>query len=114
MDPFLVGEFQEYLLALGVLEPLAVFLEEAVRAALASDADEQRFLIVHAAAQLFGPFREQSARRAFEKQERRARLEPGIAGEQLAVACLQRAEVLPLFGGEFVKNRTPARIAGQA
>ena len=33
------GELEEDLLALGVLEPLAVALEEAVRAALAADAD---------------------------------------------------------------------------
>jgi hypothetical protein len=38
----LVGELEENPLALGLLEPLAVALEELVRAALAADADEQR------------------------------------------------------------------------
>ena len=47
-----VGELEEDLLAFGVLEPLAVALEELVRAALALDADEQRLLIVDALAQL--------------------------------------------------------------
>ena len=42
MGAFLVGKLQEDLLAFGVLEPLAVALEELVRAALALDADEQR------------------------------------------------------------------------
>src|SRR5205085_10156746 len=53
VNPLLLGEFQEHLLALGVLEPLAVFLEELVRAALAFDPDEQRLLIVDALAKLF-------------------------------------------------------------
>ena len=47
-----VGELEEDLLAFGVLEALAVALEELVRAALALDADEQRLLIVDALAQL--------------------------------------------------------------
>ena len=49
MGALLVGELEEDLLAFGVLEPLAVALEELVRAALALDADEQRLLIVDAA-----------------------------------------------------------------
>src|SRR5258707_15606658 len=63
----LLGEFQEDLLALGVLESLAVFLEELVRTALALDADEERFLIVHTLAELLGALGEQSTRGAFEE-----------------------------------------------
>ena len=44
----LVGELEEDPLAFGVLEPLAVALEEPVRAALAPDADQQRLPIVDA------------------------------------------------------------------
>ena len=43
-----VGELEEDALAFGVLEALAVPLEELVRPALALDADEQRLLIVDA------------------------------------------------------------------
>ena len=46
MFALFVGELEEDLLALGVLELLAIFLEEPVRAALAADADEQRLLVV--------------------------------------------------------------------
>ena len=59
----LVGELEEDPLAFGVLEPLAVALEELVRAALALDADEQRLLIVHAAAQLLRAVGEDAVRR---------------------------------------------------
>ena len=73
MGAFLVGKFQEDLLAFGVLEPLAVALEELVRAALALDPDEQRLRIVDAAAaQLLGAGVEQTAGGALEKQERRS------------------------------------------
>ena len=75
----LVGELEEDLLAFGVLEPLAVSLEELVRAALALDADEQRLLIVDAVAQLLGALGEQAVGRALEEQERRPRLELRIA-----------------------------------
>ena len=46
MLALLVCEFQEDLLAFGILEALAVFLEEAVRAALAADADHEGLLVV--------------------------------------------------------------------
>ena len=46
----LVGELEEDPLAFGVLEALAVALEEPVRAALAADADQQRLQVVDAAA----------------------------------------------------------------
>ena len=50
-----VGKLQEHLLAFGIFEPLAVALEEAVRAALAANADAIRLEIVDAvAAQLIG------------------------------------------------------------
>src|SRR5687768_568515 len=43
----LFGEFEKNALAFGLLEPLAIFLEELVRSALAANADEQRVPIVH-------------------------------------------------------------------
>ena len=61
MGAFLIGKLQEDLLALGVLEPFAVALEELVRAPLALDPDEQRARIVDAAAaQLLGAGVEQT------------------------------------------------------
>ena len=60
MLALLVGELEEDLLAFGVLEALAVLLEEAMRAALAADADHQRLLIVDAAQQPLGAFGEQA------------------------------------------------------
>ena len=71
MRALLVGELEEDLLAFGVLEPLAVALEELVGAALALDADEQRLLIVDAAAKLLRALGEQPAGRALEKEKRR-------------------------------------------
>src|SRR5262249_59273912 len=67
------GELEEDLLSFRLVEPLAVFLEELVRAALALDPDEERFTVVDAAAEFLGPFREQAAGRALEKEERRTR-----------------------------------------
>src|SRR5687768_718778 len=55
-----VGEFEEDLLALGVLEALAVLLEEPVRPALAADADHQRLLIVDSPEQPLGALGEQA------------------------------------------------------
>ena len=60
MLALLVGELEEDLLALRILESLAVLLEEPVRAALATDADEQRLLIVDAAQQALGALGEQA------------------------------------------------------
>ena len=70
-----LGELEEDLLAFGVLEALAVPLEELVRVALAADADEQRLQIVDAGAQLLGALGEDAVRGALEKQERRTRFE---------------------------------------
>src|SRR5262245_17758184 len=59
----LVRELQEDLLALGVLEPLAVALEEAMRAALAADANLVRLAIVDAVArEVVGAFGEEAVR----------------------------------------------------
>ena len=60
MRAFFFGELEEDLLALGVFEALAVFLEELVRAALALDADEQRLQVVDALAQLLGALGEEA------------------------------------------------------
>ena len=106
----LVGELEEDLLAFGVLEPLAVLLEEAVRAALAADADHQRLLIVDAAHQPFGAFGEQAVGGALEEQERRPRFELRIAPQQLAVARLELAEMFLLLEREILKHLAAARV----
>src|ERR1051325_6043098 len=80
-----VGELQEDLLAFRVLETFAVLLEEAVRVALAADADEQRLLIVDAAQQAVGAFGEQPVGGALEEEERRAR-HPCTVGERPLVS----------------------------
>src|SRR5258708_6137412 len=100
----LVGELEEDLLAFGILEPLAIPLEELVRAALASYADEQRLLVGLDALELLGAGGEQSARRALEKEKRRLRLERRIVGEQLRVAAFERRQMLALFGREFLED----------
>ena len=71
MLALLVREFEEDALAFRFLEPLAVLLEEAVRAALAADADHQRLLVVDAVHQPRGTISEQSFGRILEEQKRR-------------------------------------------
>src|SRR5262245_38508663 len=111
---FFLGEFEEDLLALGILETLAVALEELVRAALALDADEQRLFVVHALAQLLGTLGEQPARRAFEEQKRRPRFELRVLRDQFLVALLQRAEVFLFFFVQFLEDGAAARVFGDA
>ena len=111
---FLVGELEKDLLALGVLELLAVSLEEAVRAALALDADHQRLAVVDAVGQPLGSGGEQPVGRALEEEERRLRLELRVLLQQLAVARLERAEVLLLLVGELLEDAAAARVAGDA
>ena len=60
---FFVGELEKDLLAFGILEALAVLLEELVRVALAPDADEQRLQVVDAGAQLLGALGENAVAR---------------------------------------------------
>src|SRR5207237_3189483 len=86
-----VRELQEDLLALRVLEALAVLLEEAVRVALAADADEQRLLIVDAAQQPVGAFRAQTIGGALEEEEGRPRVERRLAREERARRYIRRA-----------------------
>ena len=114
MGPLLFRKFHEYLLAFRILEPLAVFLEELVRPALAANADHQRLLIVDASGQAFGTLRKQPVGGALEKQEGRARLQRWIRGQQLRVARLERSEVLLLFLGKLLKYAAPARILRDA
>src|SRR5262245_42039425 len=111
MGALFVGELEEDLLALRVLEAFAVLLEEAVRAALAGDADAQRLLVGHAGAQLVEPLGEQSARGPLEEQERGAILERRIVGEELGVAPLERGEMLALLGGERLEDAAALRVA---
>ena len=104
MLALLVGELEEDALAFGLLEALAVALEEVVRPALAADADEQRLPVVDALLQLLGAGREQAVGRALEEEERRLRLEAGMLRQQLAVARLELAEVLLLLVGEPLEH----------
>ena len=111
----LLGELEEDLLAFGVLEPLAVALEELVRAALAADADAQRLGLVHAGlAQLLGAFGEQAVGRALEEQERRLRFELRVALEQGAVARLEPVEVIDLLFGQLLEDMAAAAVLDQA
>ncbi len=110
----LVGELEEDALALGVLEPLAVALEEPVRAALAPDADHQRLAVVDALGELIGAGGEQTVGRALEEQERRPRLELRILLQQLAVARLELAEMLLLLLGQLLEHAAAARVARDA
>ena len=114
MVAFFVGKLQEDLLALGVFESLAVFLEEPMRAALASNTDHQGLLIVDAAHQPFGALGEEAVGGAFEEEERWARLELGIAPQQLAIARLEFAEVFLLLHRQILKDLATARILGHA
>ena len=68
MGAFFIGKFQENLFPFRVLEPLAIALEEFMRAPFAPDPDEQGPRIVDAAAaQLLGAGVEQAAGGAFEE-----------------------------------------------
>src|SRR5690606_25112909 len=71
--PLFVGELEKDALAFRFLEPLAVASEEAMRRALAADADHQRLLVVDALRELLGARGEQAVGRAFEEEERRIR-----------------------------------------
>src|SRR4029453_4859714 len=84
----LLGELEEDLLSLGVLELLAVALEEPVGAAFAANADEIRLLIVDAAREPLGAFGETPAGRPFAERERGARFELRVALAQMLVTCL--------------------------
>ena len=110
---FLVGKLQKDLFALGVLESFAVLLEEAMRAALASDADHERLLIVDTTREPLGAFRKEAVGGALEEEERRSRLELWIALQQLRISCFEFDEVLLLLEREVLKDLAPARIAGQ-
>src|SRR5687768_11811198 len=98
----LFGELEENLLARRIFEPLTVALEEAVRPALAANADAVGLEIIHAvAAQLFGAGGEQAVGGALEEQERRPRFEPRILLQQFLVAILERLQMMDFFGGEL-------------
>ena len=106
MLALLVGELEEDALAFRLLEALAVRLEEAVRSALAADADEQRLAVAAALLELLGARREQAVGGALEEEERRLRLERRIGGDAApdnASSSLRKCSTL--FGGELA--RTP-------
>src|SRR5262249_8471529 len=108
--PLLVRKLEKDLLALGIFEALAVLLEEAMRAALAADANHERLLIVDAFHQPLGALGKEAVGGALEEQERGARLELGIASQQLVVALLELAEMLLLLESEVVEDLPSARI----
>ena len=114
MGALFVGELEEDLLAFGVFELLAVALEEPMRSTLALDADHQRLAVVDALGELLGSSGKQAVGSPLEKQKRRPRLELRILLQQLAVALLERAEMLFLFFGQFLEDATAARVFGNA
>src|SRR4051794_38371505 len=112
MLALLVGKLEEDQLALGILEALAVPLEESVRAALAADPDHQRLLVVDAvAAEACRAFGEQAVGGPFKEQECRMRLELWVSCEQHLVPLFERAEVLALFLCELCEDAPAARVA---
>ena len=64
--------------------------------------------------QLLGAGGKQAVRGAFEKQKRRPRLELRILLQQLAIARLERPEVLLLFLGELLEDAAAAGVARHA
>src|SRR5687767_372563 len=104
MGTLLVGKLEEDLLAFGVLEFLAVLLEEAVRTALATNADHQRLLIVDTAGEPLGAVGEEAFRGVLEEEERRARLEVRVTQQQLAVARLELAQMLLFLLREVLED----------
>ena len=106
-------ELEKDLFALRVFEALAVALEEIVRASFALDADEQRLLVVDPFAQLCGAFVEQAVGRAFEEQKGRPRFEVRVGRNELAIALLERGEMLVLLGGKPLKDRLAAGVLRQ-
>src|SRR5439155_15434967 len=82
-------------------------------ASLALDADEQRFAIVDALAQLIGAGLEQPACGAFEEEERWPRFELRILLHELAVPLLERREMLVFFRREPLEHFATAWIDGQ-
>src|SRR2546425_1520092 len=106
----LVGELEEDLLAVGVLEAFAVLLEEAMRAALAADANHERLLVVDAAREGLRAFGEQPVRRALEEEERRPRFELGIAREQFLVSAPELAQMMALFLGKALEDNSAAGV----
>jgi hypothetical protein len=108
---FLLGEFQENLLAFRVLEAFAVALEEAVRATFAADPDLVRFAIVHTRHQQFvGASRKQPIGRSLEEEEGRPRFELRILIEQLLVPLFESAEMVLFFFSETMKHAPAARV----
>src|SRR3954463_12015547 len=109
-----VGELEEDLLAFGILEALTVFLEEAVRSALAPDSDHQRLLIVDAVDQTLGALGEQAVRRPLEEQEGRAGLEMRVAPQQLGVPILECGQMFLFLCREVVEDLATAGVLGHA
>ena len=107
---FFFGEFEKDLLAFRILEPLAVFLEELVRVALAPNADEQRLQIVHPGAQLLGALGENAVGGTFEEQKGRPRLEQRVLGRQLVISPFECSEMLFFFTGELLEDAAAAGI----
>ena len=74
----------------------------------------KRLQIVHALGQLVRAGGEQAVCRAFEEQERRPRLQLRILLQQLAIARLERAQMLLFLFRELLEDAAAARVAGDA
>src|SRR5215203_4536314 len=112
MRPLFVSKFEKDLLPLGILETLAVLLEEAMGAAFAADPDHQRLLVVDAVHQSLRPVGEQSVRRTLEEEKRRPGLQLRVPPQQLGVTLFERREVFLLLGCEVLENFAAPRITG--
>src|SRR6185436_2707775 len=107
---FFFGKFEKDLFAFRILEPVAVFLEELVRVALAANPDEQRLKVVHPGTQLLGAFGENAVGRTLEEKKGRPRLEQRVLGNQLAIAPFECAEMLFFFPGQLLEDAAAAWI----
>src|SRR6185503_20281350 len=113
MRALLVGKLEEDLLAFGVLEFLAVSLEETIRPAFAFNPNHQGLAVVDPIREPLGRRGEKTIRRTLEEQEGRSRFELRILLQQIPISLLERCEVLLLLGREFFEHSTAACVPGQ-
>src|SRR5438105_3347605 len=106
-----VREFEKDALALRFLEPLAVPLEELIRASFATDADEQRLPPIGAFFQFLSAGGEQAVGGALEEQKCRLGLEIGMLVDQLSIAPLESIEVIVLLAGKLLENPAASGVA---
>ena len=110
MLALLVGKFQEDALAFRLLEAIAVAFEEAMRRALAANADEKRVAIAGALLrQLVRAGGEQAVDGAFEEQKRRLRLERRIGGDELTISRFELARDVRALRRRSARRRVRPR-----